>query len=102
MKTKPPFEMDDDMGTKLTKLENKIRYWVNKKYDLFGIDLDEQQKGQLFDVEMAIFMNQFIWRTMYWDKPHSTVESAMSGSQEESKNKEKKNEDPFQFIKLGH
>jgi hypothetical protein len=25
-------------------------------------------RDKLFDIEMAIFMNQFLWRTIYWDR----------------------------------
>ena len=68
MKTKPPFDLDDDITTKLDVLEQRIRDWTNKKYDLLGIDFDPGIRDKLFDIDMAIFMNQFLWRTMYWDR----------------------------------
>ena len=84
MKTKPPFNLDDDISTKLKVLEQRIRNWMNKRSDLIGIDNDTELRDKLFEIDMAIFMNQFLWRTMYWDKLHSTLELAISGSIEES------------------
>ncbi len=66
--TKLPFNVYDDLETKLNVLGQRIRDWSNKKYDLLGIANDPGIIYKLFDIEMAIFMNQFIWRTMYWDK----------------------------------
>ena len=68
MKTKPPFDLDDDITTKLDVLEQRIRDWTNKKYDLLGIDNDPGIRDKLFEIDMAIFMNQFLWRTMYKDR----------------------------------
>jgi hypothetical protein len=68
MKTKPPFNLDDDMSTKLEVLEQRIRDWMNKRYDLLGIDNDPGIRNKLFDIDMSIFMNQFLWRTMNWDR----------------------------------
>ena len=61
MKTKPPFDLDDDITTKLNVLEQQIRDWMNKKYDLLGIDNDPEIRDKLFEINMAIFMNQFLW-----------------------------------------
>jgi hypothetical protein len=85
MKTKPPFNLKDDTSTKLEVLEKRIRDWMNKKSDILGIDTDAELRDKLFDIDMAIFMNQFLYRTMYWDKLHSTLESAMSSSIKKSK-----------------
>ncbi len=71
MKTKPPFDLDDDITTKLDVLEQRIRDWMNKRSDLIGIDNDTELREKLFEIDMAIFMNQFLWRTMYWDKLNS-------------------------------
>ncbi len=68
MKTKPPFDLDDDISTKLDVLEQRIRDWMNKKYDLLGIDNDPGIRDKLFEIDMAIFLNMFLWRTMYWDR----------------------------------
>ena len=77
MKTKPLFNLDDDISTKLDVLEKRIRDWMNKKYDLLEIERDTEIRDKLFDIDMAIFVNQFLWRTIYWDRLHSTLESAM-------------------------
>ncbi len=52
MKTKPPFNLDNDMFTKLKVLENRIRDWMDKKSDLIGIDNDTEIRDQLFDIEL--------------------------------------------------
>ena len=71
MKTKLPFNLDDDVSVKLEVLENRIKYWKNKKYDLLRVESDTKFRDKLFDLDMAIFMNQFLYRTMYWDKLNS-------------------------------
>ena len=68
MKTKPPYNLDDEISTKLKVLEQRIRDRTNKKYDLLGIDNDPGIRDKLFEIDMAIFINQFLWRTMYWDR----------------------------------
>ncbi len=83
--------MDEDTPTKLKVLEQRIRDWINKKYDLIGIDKDVEFRDKLFDIDMAIFMNTYLWRTFYIQDIHSTLESAMSGSIEESTTGEKNN-----------
>ncbi len=82
--TKLPFDVNDDLETKLDVLEQRIRNWTNKKYDLLGIDNDPGIRDKLFDIEMAIFMNQFLYRILYWENLNSALKAAMTGSQEDS------------------
>jgi len=70
MKTKPPFNLDDDITTKLNVLEQRIRDWMNKRSDLIGIDNDTEHRDKLYEIDMAIFMNQFLYRTIYFDRLH--------------------------------
>jgi len=64
---------------------------MNKRSDILGIDNDTEIRNKLFEIDMAIFMNQFLYRTIYFDKLQSTLESAVSGSKEESKTGKKNN-----------
>lgn len=91
MKTKPLYNMDDELSTKLNVLEQRIRDWMNKRSDILGIENDMEIRNKLFDIDMAIFMNQCHWKKMYFDKLHTTLESAMSGSIEESITRKKNN-----------
>ena len=91
MKTQLPFNLDDEMSTKLEVLEKRIRNWMNKRYDLLDIEKNTELRDKLFDIDMAIFMKTYLWRTFYIQDIHSTLESAMSGSIEESTTGEKNN-----------
>jgi hypothetical protein len=64
METKLLYDMDDEISKKLNALEQRIRYWMEKKYDLLGINKDQDCRNKLFEYDMEIFLNQFLWRTI--------------------------------------
>ena len=44
-------------------VEKRTRDWINKKYDLLGVKKDKKLRDQLYEIDMAIFMNMHLFRT---------------------------------------
>lgn len=57
-----PFDLTDDIETRLKKIEQRLRNFSEKKYDMLGIDRNKKLRDRLFQTEMSVFRNQFLWR----------------------------------------
>ena len=59
--------MKDNLTDKIQLVEQRTRDWMDKKYDILGIPKDKEIRDELFDIDMAIFMNQYLFRTFKFD-----------------------------------
>ena len=67
---------DKSLPVKIEVLEKRIRNWIDKKYDLLGIPMDKETRDKLFDIEMAIFMNQYLFRTFKFEETRNRLGDA--------------------------
>ena len=68
------------LPVKIEVVEQRIRKWMDMKYDILGLPMDEKIRNKLFDIEMGIFMNQFLFRTYYFDNLRSRLIDAFDKS----------------------
>ena len=52
---------------KIEVIEKRLRNWIDQKYDILGIPMDDKIRDKLYDIEMAIFMNMYLFRTYHFD-----------------------------------
>ena len=67
---------DKTLPVKIEVLEKRIRNWMDKKYDILGIPKDNKVRNELFDIEMAIFMNQYLYRTFKFEDTRNRLGDA--------------------------
>ena len=59
--------MKDNLTDKIQVVEQRTRDWMDKKYDILGIPKGKEIRDELFDIDMAIFMNQYLYRTFKFE-----------------------------------
>ena len=92
--TEIPFDKNDNLSTKHQKLEKRIRMWMDKKYDLVGISQDPIIREKLFDYDMSIFLNMFLWRTIsYHDFSENLTNETKKEFSKHFQQKEKTNDE---------
>ncbi len=67
---------NESLPVKIEVVEQKIRNWMNKKYDILGLPIDKKTRDKLFDIEMAIFMNQYLYRTFKFEDTRNRLSDA--------------------------
>ena len=67
---------DNTLPVKIEVVEQKIRNWMNRKYDILGLPIDKKTRDKLFDIEMAIFMNQYLYRTFKFEDTRNRLSDA--------------------------
>ena len=50
------------------------------KYDILGLPMDDEIRDKLFDIEMAIFMNQYLFRTYKFEDTRNQLSDAIDKS----------------------
>ena len=68
------------LPVKIDVVEKRIRKWMDMKYDILGLPMDDEIRDKLFDIEMAIFMNQYLFRTYYFDNLRNRMSDAFDKS----------------------
>ena len=68
------------LPVKLEIVEQRIRKWMNMKYDILGLPIDDEIRNKLFDIDMAIFMNQFLFRTYKFEDTRNQLSDAFEKS----------------------
>ncbi len=58
---------DKTLPVKIEVVEKRLRDWIDKKYDILGYPIEKGIRDKLFDIEMAIFMNQYLFRTFKFE-----------------------------------
>ena len=71
---------DKTLPVKIEVLEQRIRKWMDMKYDILGLPMDDEIRDKLFDIEMAIFMNQYLFRTYTFEDTRNQLSDAFEKS----------------------
>jgi len=68
------------LPVKIEVVEQRIRKWMDMKYDILGLPMDDEIRDKLFDIEMAIFMNQYLFRTYTFEDTRNQLSDAFEKS----------------------
>ena len=61
---------------KFEDILKRTRKWIDKKYDLLGVPDNVKVRDELFECEMAIFMNQYLFRTFKFEDTRNRLSDA--------------------------
>ena len=64
------------LPVKIEVVEKRIRNWIDKKYDILDFTKDKKIRDKLFDIEMAIFMNLYLYRTFKFEDTRNRLGDA--------------------------
>ncbi len=67
---------NESLPVKIEVVEKRIRKWIDQKYDILGLSIDEKIRDKLFEIEMAIFMNQYLFRTFKFEDTRNRLSDA--------------------------
>ena len=75
-----PFPETDAIKTILTGIEKKNRELANIRYDILGVKKDKRLREKLYEVDMELSKNLFLYNQVYFDDLDKKLESTIGES----------------------